>query len=265
MKKNMTSAKLIQKKIAGEKISALTAYDASFAGVFSDQNVDVLLIGDSLGMVLQGNDSTLPVTIDDICYHTRCVKAGNNGSLIIADMPFMTYSTPESTWINAGKLMQAGANMVKLEGGKWLLESIKGLTQRGIPVCAHLGLTPQSVNVFGGYKVQGREQEQADLMIEEALALEAAGAQLLVVECIPASLAKRLSEALTIPTIGIGAGVHCDGQILVMHDLLGISTGYIPKFSKNYMTLTGDIHKAIAAYVEEVSSGTFPGPEHSFE
>lgn len=265
MKKNMTSAKLIQKKIAGEKISALTAYDASFAGVFSEQDVDVLLIGDSLGMVLQGNDSTLPVTIDDICYHTRCVKAGNNGSLIIADMPFMTYSTPESTWVNAGKLMQAGANMVKLEGGKWLLESIKGLTQRGIPVCAHLGLTPQSVNVFGGYKVQGREQEQADLMIEEALALEAAGAQLLVVECIPTSLAKRLSEALTIPTIGIGAGVHCDGQILVMHDLLGISTGYIPKFSKNYMTLTGDIHKAIAAYVEEVSNGTFPGPEHSFE
>ncbi|MDP2561491.1 3-methyl-2-oxobutanoate hydroxymethyltransferase [Psychrobium sp. 1_MG-2023] len=265
MKKNITSAKLIQKKAAGEKISALTAYDASFAGVFSEQGVDVLLVGDSLGMVLQGHDSTLPVTVDDISYHTRCVKAGNKGSLLIADLPFMSYPTPEQTWANAGKLMQAGANMVKLEGGKWLLESIAGLTERGIPVCAHLGLTPQSVNVFGGYKVQGREQSQADLMVEEALALEGAGAQLLVIECIPSSLARRISQALTIPVIGIGAGVDCDGQILVMHDLLGISTGYIPKFSKNYMTLTGDIHKATAAYVDEVANSVFPGPEHSFE
>lgn len=264
MKKNMTSAKLIQKKNNGEKISALTAYDASFAGVFSEQGIDVLLVGDSLGMVLQGQDSTLPVTVEDIVYHTKCVKAGNKGSLLISDMPFMSYSTPQQAWDNAAKLMQAGANMVKLEGGKWLLDTISGLTERGIPVCAHLGLTPQSVNVFGGYKVQGREDVQADLIVEEALAVEAAGAQLLVVECIPTVLSKRLSDALSIPVIGIGAGVECDGQILVMHDLLGISSGYIPKFSKNYMSLTGDIHKATAAYIEEVSSLTFPGLEHSF-
>lgn len=264
MKKNMTSTKLIQKKINGEKISALTAYDASFAGLFSAQGVDILLIGDSLGMVLQGHDSTLPVTVEDIVYHTKCVKAGNQGSLIISDMPFMSYSTPEQAWENAAKLMQAGGNMVKLEGGKWLVETIKGLTERGIPVCAHLGLTPQSVNIFGGYKVQGREEAQADLIIEEALAIEAAGAQLLVVECITSKLSQRLSDSLSIPVIGIGAGVECDGQILVMHDLLGISTGYIPKFSKNYMAITGDMHKAIASYVEEVASQTFPGPEHSF-
>lgn len=265
MKKNTTGAKLAKMKSDGIKISALTAYDASFAGVISENGVDVILVGDSLGMVLQGSDSTIPVTVEDICYHTRCVNAGNKGSLIIGDMPFMSYSTKEQAWDNAAKIMKAGANMVKLEGGKWLLETIAGLTERGIPVCAHLGLTPQSVNVFGGYKVQGREDAQADLIVEEALAVEAAGAQLLVVECIPTALSKRLSEALTIPIIGIGAGVECDGQILVMHDLLGISSGYIPKFSKNYMVQTGDIHKAIAAYVEEVGNGSFPAPEHSFD
>ncbi|MGB0835196.1 MAG: 3-methyl-2-oxobutanoate hydroxymethyltransferase [Psychrobium sp.] len=265
MKKNTTGAKLAKMKSDGIKISALTAYDASFAGVISENGVDVILVGDSLGMVLQGSDSTIPVTVDDICYHTRCVNAGNKGSLIIGDMPFMSYSTKEQAWDNAAKIMKAGANMVKLEGGKWLLETIAGLTERGIPVCAHLGLTPQSVNVFGGYKVQGREDAQAELIVEEALAVEAAGAQLLVVECIPTALSKRLSEALTIPVIGIGAGVECDGQILVMHDLLGISSGYIPKFSKNYMVQTGDIHKAIAAYVEEVGNGSFPAPEHSFD
>ena len=265
MKKNMTGTKLISMKQQGEKITAITAYDASFAEVFSVQGVDAILVGDSLGMVLQGHDSTLPVTVDDICYHVRCVNAGNKGSLLIADMPFMSYATPEQTWGNAAKLMQAGANMGKLEGGEWLLETIKGLNTRGIPVCAHIGLTPQSVNIFGGYKVQGREEEQAQQIINEAIALEKAGAQLMVVECVPSSLAKRLSDALTIPVIGIGAGPDCDGQILVMHDVLGISTGYIPKFSKNYIKQTGDIHKAIAAYVEEVQAGTFPGPEHSFK
>jgi len=265
MKKNTTGAKLAKMKRDNIKISALTAYDASFASVISEQGVDVILVGDSLGMVLQGNDSTIPVTVDDICYHTRCVNAGNQGALVIGDMPFMSYSTPSQAWDNAARIMKAGANMVKLEGGKWLLDTISGLTERGIPVCAHLGLTPQSVNVFGGYKVQGREASQADLILEEALAVEAAGAQLLVVECIPTALSKRLSEALSIPVIGIGAGVECDGQILVMHDLLGISSGYIPKFTKNYLLQTGNIHKAIAAYVDEVASKTFPGPEHSFE
>lgn len=265
MKKNITGTKLIQMKQQAEKISAITAYDASFAEVFSTQGIDIILVGDSLGMVLQGNDSTVPVTVDEIVYHVKCVNAGNKGSLLIADMPFMSYATPEQTWSNAAKLMQAGANMVKLEGGSWLLESIEGLTIRGIPVCAHLGLTPQSVNVFGGYKVQGRQEEQAQQMINEAIALQDAGAQLLVIECVPSSLAKRISEALIIPVIGIGAGPDCDGQILVMHDILGISTGYIPKFSKNYIKQTGDIHLAIASYVDEVRAGTFPGPEHSFK
>lgn len=265
MKKNITGTKLIQMKQQGDKISAITAYDSSFAGVFSTQGVDIILVGDSLGMVLQGNDSTLPVTVDEMAYHVRCVNAGNQGSLLIADMPFMSYATPQQTWTNAATLMQAGANMVKLEGGKWLLESIEGLTERGIPVCAHIGLTPQSVNVFGGYKVQGREEADALKMIDEALALQDAGAQLIVIECVPSPLTKRISDALIIPVIGIGAGPHSDGQILVMHDILGISSGYIPKFSKNYIKQTGDIHLAIASYVEEVRAGTFPGPEHSFE
>ena len=261
----ITTAKLVKMKQEGEKFAAITAYDASFAGVFSQQGIHIMLVGDSLGMVLQGHDSTLPVTIDEIAYHTRCVHGGNENALLIADMPFMSYATPEQTFANAAKLMQAGANMVKMEGGAWLLESIKGLAERGVPVCAHLGLTPQSVNVFGGYKIQGRDADQADRMVSEAKALENAGAQLLVLECVPASLARRITQALRIPVIGIGAGPDCDGQILVMHDVLGISTGYIPKFSKNYIKLTGDIHEAVASYVREVAEGQFPGPEHSFE
>lgn len=265
MMSKLTTAKLVKMKQEGQKISALTAYDASFAGVFSKQGVHVLLVGDSLGMVLQGHDSTLPVTVEEIAYHTRSVKAGNEGALLVADMPFMSYATPEQTYANAAKLMQAGANMVKMEGGEWLRESLQGLTDRGIPVCAHLGLTPQSVNIFGGYKVQGRQAKEADRMVAEAKALENAGAQMLVLECIPSSLAKRITNALSIPVIGIGAGKDCDGQILVMHDMLGISTGYIPKFSKNYIIQTGDIHKAVASYVSEVAEGSFPGPEHCFE
>jgi 3-methyl-2-oxobutanoate hydroxymethyltransferase len=179
-------------------------------------------------------------------------------------MPFMSYSTPEQTMTNAAILMQAGASMVKLEGGHWLLESVKMLTERGIPVCAHLGLTPQSVNVFGGFKVQGRDADNAQRILDEAKALQAAGAQLLVVECIPASLAKAITEALTIPVIGIGAGADTDGQILVMHDVLGISSGYIPRFSKNYLKQTGEIRSAIRAYIDEVANGTFPAEEHTF-
>jgi len=261
----ITTATLRKMKEQGEKISTITAYDASFAKLFDQAGIHAILIGDSLGMVLQGQDDTLPVSIDDMAYHTKCVKRGVEETLIISDMPFMTYASKEQAYENATKLMQAGASMVKMEGGNWLVDTIKGLVERGIPVCAHLGLTPQSVNVFGGFKVQGREQEQADLMIENAKALEAAGAQLLVLECIPAALGKAISEAISIPTIGIGAGKDTDGQILVMHDALGISCSYMPKFSRNFLVDTGDIKKAIELYIKEVSNGNFPGEEHIFK
>jgi len=260
----ITTAQLLKLKQKGEKITALTAYDASFAKLFADAGVEVILIGDSLGMVLQGHSDTLPVTTAEIAYHTRCVRAGAPLAFVIADMPFMSYATVEQAMQNATPLMQAGANMVKLEGGDFLLPTIKALTERGIPVCGHLGLTPQSVHVFGGFKVQGRDEQAADLMVQQAIALQDAGAQLLVVECIPSALAERISKALVIPVIGIGAGKETDGQILVMHDLLGISSGYIPKFSKNFLQETGEIKQAIGKYIQDVKQGQFPGPEHSF-
>ena len=256
----ITTSTLLKMKQQGEKISTITAYDASFAKLFDQAGIHAILIGDSLGMVLQGQDDTLPVTINDMVYHTQCVSRG-----IIGDMPFMTYATTEQALVNATKLMQAGASMVKMEGGEWLVDTIKSLVERGIPVCAHLGLTPQSVNVFGGFKVQGREDKQAQKMIDDAKLLEAAGAQLLVLECIPAPLGKAISEAVSIPTIGIGAGKDTDGQILVMHDALGISCSYMPKFSRNFIKETGDIKKAIELYISEVSKGNFPGEEHIFK
>lgn len=264
MVKKITTATLQKMKDNGEKISTITAYDASFAKLFDQAGIHAILIGDSLGMVLQGHDSTLPVTIEDMCYHTRSVSKGVDATLVIADMPFMSYATPEQTYQNAAKLMQAGASMVKLEGGSWLVETIKGLVERGIPVCAHLGLTPQSVNVFGGFKVQGRDNDKALAMVEQAKELEAAGAQLVVLECIPGTLGQAITEALHIPTIGIGAGKDTDGQILVMYDALGISFNYMPKFSRNFLVDTGDIQKAIELYISEVNAGNFPGPEHIF-
>ncbi len=261
----ITTTTLARYKREGRKFAALTAYDTSFAAAFERQGVPVLLIGDSLGMVLQGHDDTLKVTVADIAYHTRCVYKGAPNALIIADMPFMSYATPEQAYANAAELMRAGARMVKLEGGDWLLETVKGLTERSVPVCAHLGLTPQSVHVFGGFKVQGRGDHAALAIEQQALRLQEAGAAMLVLECVPSELARRISERLSIPVIGIGAGRHTDGQILVMHDLLGITSGYIPKFAKNYLAGTGNIQAAIAAYVEEVEHGRFPGPEHCFE
>ena len=260
----MTTASLLKMKQQGQKISTITAYDASFAKLFDQAGIHAVLIGDSLGMVLQGEDSTLPVSIDDMVYHTQCVKNGVENALIISDMPFMTYATIEQSYENAAKLMQAGASIVKMEGGHWLIDTIIGLTERGIPVCGHLGLTPQSVHVFGGFKIQGREQNKALEMIEQAKALEAAGVQLLVLECIPSDLAKTISEAINIPTIGIGAGKYTDGQILVMHDALGISCSYMPKFSRNFLIDTGDIKKAIELYISEVTKGNFPNAAHSF-
>ena len=261
----ITTASLLNMKQQGEKISTITAYDASFAKLFDQAGIHAILIGDSLGMVLQGEDSTLPVTIEDMAYHTRCVKRGVEQTLIIADMPFMSYATQDQALANAALLMQAGASMVKMEGGAWLNDTISALVERGIPVCAHLGLTPQSVNIFGGFKVQGREGDKAQQMIADAKALEAAGAQLLVLECIPATLGEAITQALTIPTIGIGAGKDTDGQILVMHDALGIACNYMPKFSRNFLKDTGDIKKAVELYISEVSQGNFPGDEHIFK
>lgn len=255
---------LAKMKQENQKISCITAYDASFAAIFDQAGMQVLLVGDSLGMVLQGHDSTLPVTVEDISYHTQSVASTAKSALIIADLPFMSYATPEQTYANAAALMRAGANMVKLEGGQWLSESVAGLVERGVPVCGHLGLTPQSVNVFGGYKVQGREEEQAELLIRDALQLEKAGVQLLVLECVPVALAERVTNALQIPVIGIGAGNKTDGQILVMHDAFGISAGFCPKFSKNFLIETGDIRAAVALYKEQVENGIFPAAEHSF-
>jgi 3-methyl-2-oxobutanoate hydroxymethyltransferase len=260
----ITTSSLLSMKQQGRKISTITAYDASFSKLFDQAGIHAILIGDSLGMVLQGQDSTLPVSIDDMVYHTACVKRGVEQALIIADMPFMSYSTKDKALHNAGLLMQAGASMVKVEGGAWLNETIASLVERGIPVCAHLGLTPQSVNIFGGFKVQGRENEKAQQMINDALALEAAGAQLLVLECIPSQLGDAITKALSIPTIGIGAGKNTDGQILVMHDALGIACNYMPKFSRNFLKDTGDIKKAVELYISEVSAGNFPGEEHIF-
>lgn len=251
-------------KQQAQKITALTAYDASFAKLFDEQGIDILLIGDSLGMVLQGHDDTLPVSIDDVAYHTRAVCKGTERAFVIADMPFMSYASAEQTYTNAAKLMSSGASMVKVEGGDWLLETIKGLNQRGVPVCGHLGLTPQSVHVFGGFKVQGRDDLQAEQMIEQAVKLAQAGIQLLVLECIPTDLAAAITQAVNIPVIGIGAGAKTDGQILVMHDMFGISANYMPKFSKNYLVDTGDMRLAVKQYIDEVQAGIFPSKEHSF-
>ncbi|MEC9319264.1 MAG: 3-methyl-2-oxobutanoate hydroxymethyltransferase [Pseudomonadota bacterium] len=261
----MTIAKLQKKKQQGEKIASLTAYDASFAKLMAEQGVDCILVGDSLGNVVQGRSSTVPVTMTDMTYHTECVRRGAPDAFIMSDLPFMSYGTLTDTLKNAAQLMQAGANMVKLEGGDWLVDSVKALTQRGIPVCAHLGLIPQSVNVLGGYRVQGKQEAQAVQLIEQAKQLEAAGAQLLVLECIPNSLGKRVTEALSIPTIGIGAGPDTDGQILVMHDMLGMNSEYLPKFAKNFLAEGDGIAAAFREFSQQVKSGQFPELKHSYE
>jgi len=263
--KPTTITHLRQWKQQQRKFATLTAYDASFAQLFAEQGIEVLLVGDSLGMTLQGHDSTLPVTLDDIVYHTRSVRRGAPHVLLLSDMPFMSYATPEQAFASAGELMRAGANMVKLEGGSWLCDTVKKLTERAVPVCMHLGLTPQSVNVFGGYKVQGRGDEAANALLQDAIELEAAGAQLLVLECVPTELAAKVTAAVSIPVIGIGAGNVTDGQILVMHDALGITSGHIPKFAKNFLQQSGDIRSAIAQYRQDVEAGIYPGPEHSFQ
>jgi 3-methyl-2-oxobutanoate hydroxymethyltransferase len=249
----------------GEKIAVLTCYDASFAALLEKQGVDVLLVGDSLGMVLQGRETTLPVTLDDMVYHTACVVRGAKQAFIVADMPFGTFQvSPEQTFIHAARLMASGAQMVKLEGGAAMVETVRFLTERGIPVCGHIGLTPQSVHQLGGYRVQGKGSTAAQKLLEDAAALELAGAGMMVLEAVPALLAAEITAALSIPTIGIGAGAACSGQVLVLHDMLDIYPGKKARFVKNFMRGADSIADAVARYVREVKAGEFPGAEHSF-
>jgi len=249
----------------GDPIAVLTCYDASFANLLEEQGVDVLLVGDSLGMVLQGHESTLQVTLQDMVYHTSCVARGSSRAFIVSDMSFGTFQiNPEETFANAAKLMMAGAQMIKLEGGAPMVETVRFLTKRGIPVCGHLGLTPQSVNQLGGYRVQGKDTATAQRLLEDANALENAGAGMIVLEAVPTVLAAEVTAQLTIPTIGIGAGPGCSGQVLVLHDMLDVYPGKKPRFVKNYMQGADSIGHAITRYVREVKAGDFPATEHGF-
>lgn len=248
-----------------ENIAVLTCYDASFAALLEAGGVDVLLVGDSLGMVVQGRETTLAVTLEEMIYHTECVARGSKKAFIVADMPFGTFQiNPEKTFEHAARLMAAGAQMVKLEGGAAMASTISFLTQSGIPVCAHIGLTPQSVHQLGGYRVQGKEPADAQRLLQDAVAVERAGASMLLLEAIPALLAEEITAQLSIPTIGIGAGAQCSGQVLVLHDMLDIYPGKKPRFVKNYMQGAASIADAVAHYVREVKAGVFPGTEHGF-
>lgn len=265
--KKQTLHSIQQLKDSKEPITVLTAYDASFSKLVSEAGIEIILVGDSLGMVIQGQQSTVPVSMKDMQYHTRCVATGNQSSLIVADLPYMSYATDQQSMTNAAKLMQAGANMVKLEGGEWLCSTVSLLSERGIPVCAHLGLTPQSVDALGGFKIQGRDEENAKQILRDALAIEKAGAKLLVLECVPAALAEKITRQLQIPTIGIGAGNKTDGQVLVLQDMLGMNPGFKPKFVKNFFGVSGvnSIQQAVQNYLSAVKDRSFPAKEHSFE
>jgi 3-methyl-2-oxobutanoate hydroxymethyltransferase len=266
-KPKVTLNTLAALKSRAEPFACITAYEATLANIASSVGIEVLLVGDTLGMVIQGHDSTLPVTMKDMLYHLKAVHRGNTGSLIMGDMPFMSYYSEKLTLRNAAQLMRAGAHAIKLEGGRWIAESTRLLVERGIPVCAHMGLTPQSINRFGGFRVQGRNPDQAQAILEEAACLEQAGASLLLLEAVPQQLAERITRQLHIPVIGIGAGKHVDGQIMVMHDLLGVTPPGIkvPKFVKNFLAESEDgIRGAFAAYLRAVKTGSFPGPEHSY-
>jgi len=262
--KPITISKLLAMRTEGEKITMLTAYDSTMSALLNRSGVETILIGDSLGNVIQGHSSTTPVTVEQVAYHTECVARANTHAFIIADLPFASYGDPVQALDSAAELMRAGADMVKLEGGDWQIEIIQYLVERSVPVCAHLGLLPQSVHILGGYKVQGKSKDAASLMLEQAIACEQAGAQMIVLEAIPSSLGKLITESLSIPTIGIGAGANCSGQVLVLQDMLGISPGKPPKFVKNFMDGHASIEAAVKAYVREVKSGKFPGPEHGF-
>ena len=254
-------------KIQGEKIAVLTGYDFGMASILDECNIDIILVGDSLGNVVLGYDTTLPVTMDDMIHHTKAVSRGAHNVLIVADMPFLSYHVSEEAAVNnAGRfLKEANAQAVKLEGGREFAEIVRRITSSGIPVMGHLGLTPQSIHQLGGYKVQGKTDTAARKIIEDAKILEEAGAFSVVLECIPEGLAAEITDSLTIPTIGIGAGIHCDGQVLVINDLLGINEKFTPKFVKKYANLNLEIKKAVKNYIGEVKQGNFPDSEHSFK
>ena len=261
----VTIPQLQERARSGEKLVMLTAYDASFAQISEAAGVEILLIGDSLGMVVQGHDSTLPVTLEQAEYHVRCVARGSQKALVLADLPFGSYQeSPAQAFASAARLMAAGAGMVKLEGGAHMVETTRFLVERGVPVCAHIGLTPQSVHTLGGYRVQGKQEDAADRLVADAKALEAAGAAIVLMEAMPAAVAKRVTESLTVPTIGIGAGPDVSGQVLVVYDMLDIFPGRKARFVKNFMEGAPSAKAAIEAYVKAVKAKTFPGPEHSF-
>jgi 3-methyl-2-oxobutanoate hydroxymethyltransferase len=258
-------ATLTAMKRAGEKFACLTAYDASFAAVLDAAGVDLIMVGDSLGMVVQGHDSTLPVRMEDMIYHSQCVARGSRRALRVVDMPYKSYDTPEEALSNATRLVQEGqAQMVKLEGGAVQIETVRQLTAHGIPVCGHLGLLPQSVQQPGGYRVQGRDAKDAQTILADATSLQVAGAKLLVVECVPASLGRDITQALDIPVIGIGAGPDCDAQVLVLYDMLGITPGKRAKFVKDFMLGAGSVQAAVESYVQAVKTGSYPALEHCY-
>ena len=262
----MITVPTLQKmKAAGEKIAMLTCYEASFAALMNRAGVDALLVGDSLGMTVQGRDSTLPVTLAEMCYHTAAVARGNSNAMIVADLPFGAYQqSREQAFAAAAELMQAGAHVVKLEGGAFMADTTAFLQQRGIPVCAHIGLTPQSVHALGGYKVQGKGDGAAERLLADARAHDAAGAAMILMEAVPAELGSRVTQAVSCPAIGIGAGAGCDGQVLVMHDMLGVYPGKTARFVKNFMDGQSSVQAAVEAYVRAVKEQTFPAAEHTF-
>ena len=263
----MTVPDLLAMKAAGRRIVMLTCYDAAFARLLEQAEVDVLLVGDSVNQVLAGQETTLSATLDQMIYHAASVRRGARRALVFVDLPFLTYQvSPTEAIRNAGRVLQeSGAHGVKLEGGRPMAETVRALVDRGIPVIGHLGLTPQSVHALGGYRVQGREAAAAERLLADALALEEAGACAIVLELLPAALARRITTALTIPTIGIGAGAGCDGQVLVLHDMLGLNEMFNPKFLKRYAELGEAVRAAVRSYAAEVRDGTYPGPEHSFD
>jgi 3-methyl-2-oxobutanoate hydroxymethyltransferase len=264
VRKAVTLPALLAMRATGEKIAMLTCYDASFASLMDRCGVDILLIGDSLGMVCQGHDSTLPVTVADVAYHTASVVRGRKNAFVLADLPFGTYGTLQQAYDSCAALMRAGAQMIKIEGGEWLAETVRFLTERGIPVCAHIGLTPQFVHQLGGYRVQGKTDEGAEQLKRDALALQEAGAAMVLLEAVPAALGREVTGILQVPTIGIGAGPDCDGQVLVLHDLLGLNDRFKPKFLRRYAELAGDVRSAVGRFAEDVRGGRYPDTDHSF-
>lgn len=262
----ITIQEIIKRKTGGRKIAVLTAYDYLFARILDDAGIDIILVGDSLAMVIQGNSTTLPATLDEMLYHTRIVSRGVSNALVVADMPFLSYQvTPQDAVYNAGLFLKTGgASAVKIEGGEEMVDTIRAILRAGIPVMGHIGMLPQSVHKIGGYRIQGKDEISSEKILNDALILEKAGIFALVMECIPEQLARKITESVKIPTIGIGAGIHCDGQVLVLHDLLGLSPSPMPRFVRKYTDLRTETLKVVKQYIEDVEKGVFPGPEETY-